>query len=68
VSRSNPGINPNGEALKRLAVDVPRLNADMSRHALYSNDDLCGAIDSETDDACKYELNAEPRVTNDTAV
>jgi hypothetical protein len=47
VTRSNPGIKPSGDALKRLAVDVPRLNADMSRHALYNNNDLFGAIYSE---------------------
>jgi len=71
---SKLGINPKGEALKRLAMAAPSLNADENRHALYKTEDddpsafimLLSPIDIEEE--WKYAPNADPSVINETAV
>ena len=69
--RSKPGIKPKGDALKRLAIAAPKLNAAMIRHVLYNTD--CSPVGNapmitSAVEAREYAANAEPRVRSENAV
>lgn len=51
---SNDGMRPNGDALNRLAMAAPKLNAVVYKHALYTDGFVVAEMSTLTSDKhCK---------------